>query len=144
MSDTIRAFVTLGADVGGRDADDATNAHVLAFRRLLADACRGSYSETIKEVALVLRIDGSVQAWGKRGVEGVALLRKGAFATADIYVTRELWASDDLPAFRKFLGSEVQAAIAAIAERARQRGVDLLRTELERDVHVAAVEFTSQ
>jgi hypothetical protein len=144
MSDTSRAFVTLGADVGGRDADDATNAHVLAFRKLLADACRGSYSETIEEIALVLRIDGSVQAWGKRGVEGVALRRKGAFATADIYVPKDVWATDDLLAFRRYLASSVHAAIVEIAERAKHRGVHLLLDDLERDVHGAALKFTSQ
>ena len=89
----------------------------------------------------MLRIDGSVQAWGKRGVEGVALRRKGAFATADIYVSRDVWASDDLPAFKRFLASEVKEAIAAIAERASHRSVSLLRDDLERDVHRAALKF---
>jgi len=143
MSNTSRPFVSLGADVGGKDAHDATHAHVLAFRKLLADSCRGPYGETIKEVALVLRIDGSVQAWGKRGVEGVVLQKKRTFATADIYVSRDVWATDGPPAFRSYLATGVKAAIAEIAECARRQGVDLLREELERDVHRATLEFTA-
>ena len=143
MSDMSRAFITLGADVGGKDAHDATHAHILAFRRLLADVCRGPYGETIKEIALVLRVDGSIQSWGKRGVEGVAMQKKRTFATADIYIPRDVWASGDLPAFRSFLASGVKAAIAEIAECSRHQGVDLLREDLQRDVHLAAVEFTA-
>lgn len=144
MSDmSRRAPVTLGADVGGKDAHDATHAHILAFRRLLDDACRGPYSETIKEIALVLRIDGSIQAWGKRGVEHVALQRRRTFATADIYVTRDAWASHDGQALRLVLASGVKAAICEIAECARLQSVDLLREELERDVLKATQKFTA-
>lgn len=142
MSDMSSAFITLGADVGGKDAHDATHPHILAFRRLLADGCRGPYGETIKEIALVLRIDGSIQAWGKRGVEGVALQKKGAFATADIYVSRDIWATNDLPAFRSFLAIGVEAAVAEIAEFAGHQGVGLLREDLQRDVHFATLKFT--
>lgn len=143
MSDLNRALVTLGADVGGKDAHDATHAQILGFRRLLADVCRGPYSKTIKEIVLVLRIDGSVQAWGKRGVEGVALQKKGTFATADIYVSRDVWASQDVHAFRRFLAAGVTSAIAEIAECAARQGVDLLCEDLERDVHGAALKFTA-
>lgn len=138
-----KAVVTLGADVGGKDAHEATHAHVLAFRRLLADACQGPYSETIKEIALVLRIDGSVQAWGKRGVEGIALQKKRTFATADIYITQDAWTSHDASALRHLLASEVEAAISAIAEYATHQGVNLLRENLERDVHRATQQFVS-
>ena len=143
MSDMNRAFITLGADVGGRDAHDATNAQVLTFRRMLADGCRGPYGGTIKEIALVLRIDGSIQAWGKRGVEGVALQKKGAFATADIYVFRDIWAANDLPALKSFLASGVKAAIAEIAEFAVHQGVELMREDLQRDVHQVALKFAA-
>ncbi len=141
MSEMSIGTVTLGADVGGKDAHEATQAHVLRLRRLLANECSGPYSETIKEIALVLRIDGSVQAWGKSGVSGVKLQKKNSFATADIYVPRDVWASHDPSVFREFLASEVKAAIVSICETANRRGVVLLRDELERDVYAAAQSF---
>lgn len=144
MSEMSHAFITLGADVGGKDAHEATHAHILAFRRLLADTCRGPYSVTIKEIALVLRVDGSVQAWGQRGVDGVALQRRRTFATADIYVPREVWASPDPASFASFLTSEVKTAIAEIAKIASHQGVDLMYEELERDVDDAALKLTAQ
>jgi hypothetical protein len=143
MSATSRPFISLGADVGGKAAHDATHVHVLAFRRSLADACRGSYGGTIKEIALVLRIDGSIQAWGKCGVEGVALQRKRTFATADIYVSRDAWASNDPPAFKSFLAACVNQAIAEIAKHARHQGVGLSWEQLERDVQLAIKDFTA-
>jgi hypothetical protein len=143
MSNMSRAFVTLGADVGGKDAQDATHAHVIALRRLLADECRGPYGEAIKEIALVLRIDGSVQAWRKSGVEGVALQKKKSVATADIYLPRDVWASNGLPTLRSFLASAVKMAIAEVADYAQRQGLDLRREELERDVHDVARKFTA-
>lgn len=143
MSDTGRVFVSLGADVGGKDAHVATHEHVLAFRRLLADKCRGPYSETIKEIALVLRIDGSVQAWHKCGVEGVALQKRNSFATADIYVPQNVWRSNDQVAIRGFLAGGVKAAIFEIAELTKTLDVDLLRENLGRDVHSAIQKFTA-
>lgn len=139
MIDLNCSFITLGAQVGGKYAFDATNSHILAFRRLLADVCRGPYGDTtIKEIALVLRVDGSIQYRGKSGVEGVAIRQKRGYATADIYVPRDAWASGDLTAFRSFLTSGVKVAIAEIAESSRRKGVDLLR-----DVLLAAAKFTA-
>jgi hypothetical protein len=141
MSETSKTVITLGADVGGKDAHEATHAHILAFRRLLSQRCAGPYSNTIKEIALVLRIDGAVQSWGKQGVEGVGLQKKNSFATADIYVPRESWASAEGGAFRSFLAVAVKEAICAVVECASGKGVDLNAADLDRDVAAAALSF---
>ncbi|WP_271008961.1 hypothetical protein [Paucibacter sp. B51] len=141
MSETSKTVITLGADVGGKDAHEATHAHILAFRRLLSERCTGPYSNTIKEIALVLRIDGAIQSWGKQGVEGVALQKKNSFATADIYVPRESWASVDGGVFRSFLAVAVKEAICAVAGCASGKGVDLNAADLDRDVAAAALSF---
>jgi len=141
MSDPETAFVTLGADVGGKDAHCATQAHILAFRRVLAAACRarGSYGTRIREIALVLRIDGSVQAWMKRGVEDVALQKRNAFATADIYIPADVWS--DGSDFRRFLASQATLAIGQVIELARSKGVALSSDILRRDVAIAVDDF---
>ena len=144
MSVESREPITLGADVGGKDAYSATHGHILALRKLLRQECRGPYSEIIKEFALVLRIDGSVQAWGKTGVEDVAMQKKNTFATADIFVPREVWSTNDAPNLRRFLASGVKAAVAKIATCAENRGVDVSREALERDVDTAVVKFLAQ
>lgn len=64
MSSETRKLIALGADVGGKDAHGATHDSVLALRRLLQQKCKGPYGAAVKEFALVLRIDGCVQALG--------------------------------------------------------------------------------
>lgn len=135
--------ITLGADVGGKDAHAATHHEILELRNLLKRGCRGPYSQTIKEFALVLRIDGSVQAWGKSGIEGVKIHKTNSFATADIFVPRDVWANDGAHAFRHFLGSEVRGAIGEIVDHAQARGFDVYREAIERDVNIVIDRFVA-
>jgi len=144
MSNDSKDFVTLGAQMGGNDAFEATHATILSLRRILAHRCRSLYSESIKEIALVLRIDGKLDSWGKSGVEAVFLRQKAGYATADIYVPREAWANDDPRVFRVFLASMVQEAVAKVVERFSDRGVPIAGRELLADVEAAAQEFLAQ
>jgi hypothetical protein len=129
--------VTLGAQMGGKDAYAATDTDVLALRRLLEKECRSSYSSVFDEFALILRIDGSIESWGKCGVEHVRLQRKARYAMAEIYVPRYVWSADNPGNFRRFLASEVESAVQEIAERARKAKVPVRSDLLLRDVRRA-------
>lgn len=135
------ATVTLGADVGGKDADAATNADVLALRRCLEAECRGPYGKGFDEFALVLRIDGSVQAWDKRGVGNVRLQRHLRYATADIFVPRSSWSAERTGTFRTYIVEGVTAAIGEIVARALRAGDDIAADALCRDVATAITRF---
>jgi hypothetical protein len=136
-----KATVTLGADVGGKDADAATNADVLALRRCLEASCRGPYSTTFDEIALVLRIDGSVQAWNTRGVANVRLQRKLRYATADIFVPRSSWSSESTGTFRGDIAEGVTEAVSDIVARSLRAGDDIDADALLRDVATAKIQF---
>lgn len=141
MSSENRALVTLGADVGGKDAHLTTHDFILYLRRLLQQKCKGPYSTVIKEFAFVLRIDGSVHAWGKSGAENAALLRKNAFATVDIFVPITEWADRDAAHIRKILAEGLMDAIEAIAKFAEGKQVNIDIHALRRDVGAATREF---
>lgn len=141
MASEIRDFVTLGADVGGKDAHAATHEIVLSIRHLLRQKCIGPYSATVKEFALVLRIDGSVQAWGKNGAKNVAFQRRNTFATADIFVPINEWSGRDVAHIRKFIVNGVIDAIELLAELAERKKIDIDIDSLRRDVGFAAREF---
>lgn len=143
MSKHSEEVVTLGADTGGRDAYVATNEHVLALRRALAAACKGPYGKTVREIALVLRIDGSVQAWMRSGVDGLALKAAGTYATADIYVPRDAWAHQNVVSLRSFLAAEVTAAVSEIVGYITNKGIHIAGDELKSDVSSALMKFTA-
>jgi hypothetical protein len=71
-------------------------------------------------------------------------LKKAGYATADIYVPREVWANDDPRVFRVFLASMVQEAVAKIVERFSDRGIPIAGRELLADVEAATQEFLAQ
>jgi hypothetical protein len=136
----VKPSVSLGADVGGKDAHAATADDCMALRQALTHECRGPYGPAFSEFALVARIDGSVQRWGKRGVENVRLQRKSKYATADIYVPESVWAEGPTP-FRAFLATNIAAAIQAIVERAEEGGDSIDSNRLLADVKRATEQF---
>jgi hypothetical protein len=141
MNSKNREAITLGADVGGKDADVATRDHILAFRKHLQEECQGPYSDVLKEFAIVLRIDGSVQSWGKSGVDNIRLLQKAGYATADIFVPTGVWAERDIAGLRQFLATSVRNAVLDIAQRAQDKKVNVSLESLTSDIDRAVLGF---
>jgi|GEM_PF-5337029 len=111
-------LITLGADVGGKDAFNATHQHILALRNLLRKIDTSTTNGALKEIALVLRVDGSVQAWGKRGVDNISFLKKKSFVTVDIFVTTDIWLEGDPHSDSKLsFGSSEISSTASIGLR---------------------------
>jgi hypothetical protein len=133
--------VTLGADIGGHDAFVATHDLILSLRGLLKQNCRRPYSAALQEVALVYRIDGSVQAWGKKGVEAVKFYKKRAYVSADIFVPADSWANLEVAEVRKNLAAGITDAVHAIVEGAERRKIEIESARLQREVGEAALLF---
>ena len=141
MKSNSHDFISLGADVGGRGAHNATNAHILALRQLLQVRCKGDYGTSVKEVALVLRIDGDVQSWQKSGADNFGFQKRTRLATADIYVPISEWYGHDGGYIRKFLAVEVKNAISSISNMLEQRGIKFDAANLKNDVAIAINEY---
>ena len=141
MMNDEKSAVTLGADVGGRDAFDATKKHVLALRQVLASACRGPYGGTYDEFALILRIDGSVQEWRKRGIANVRRQRRWRYVTADIFVPVSDWKGRPARGLRNLLAKDVETAMAAIIDRVTKAKDDVDVDRLLADVKRAIKQF---
>jgi hypothetical protein len=139
-----RAVVTLGAQVGGSDAYAATRGDVLTLRHLLKQECRGPYSAVLDEFALILRVDESIDCWGRSGVDYVRLQRKLRYAKVDIFVPKSAWNPEYPGAFRQFLAGEVESAIRVIAERAGKAKVPLDSDRLLRDIQRATARFLAR
>ena len=91
----IATSIGFSAQFGGRDAADAVLPH---FHALKAAACSIQIdSFPFPKLAFILRVDGSVQRYGRSGVEHVKVDRKGAFVSVDITVEEQH--RDDLVAY---------------------------------------------
>jgi hypothetical protein len=137
--DLERAFVTLGAQVGGRDADAATLDHLMDLRVLLAQECRGPYGQSLSEIALVLRVDGSVQSWSRSDVSNVRIQRKARYATADIFMPSEIWKTGGTLGIREFMLSGATTAIEAILQRAKKQKLEIASEALLGDLQRVAL-----
>lgn len=141
MSSNTRELVTLGADIGGTDAFVATHDLVLYLRRLLKQNCRGPYGTTVKEFALVLRIDGSIQAWGKKGAEAVRFQQKNTYVTVEIFVPTDSWSGVEEADIRKTLAAGVTDAIESVVKVAERKRIEIDGSRLRNEAGEAAKQF---
>lgn len=120
--------------MGGKDAHLATHCHILMLRKLLIEACCGFYGDRVNEIALVLRIDGSVQSWHKSGVENLKFLRKNSYITADIYVPSAVWLSGSDADIVRFFASAIICSLRLIKNHVKVKNIDLKIDLLIHDV----------
>lgn len=131
--------VSLGADVGGRDAFEATEGEVLKLRRALIRSCLSAHNGTVSEIALVLRIDGNIQSWGKVGVDNIVFKDGKKRVEADIFVTSDVWKKKGL--FREYMIKTLIGIPAAIAEKAQKRKVVFDSESWSADISRATSEY---
>ena len=151
MNSLSSELITLGADVGGKDAFNATNDDVLALRRLLRGVNQSSPIDIdapahrlLKEISLILRIDGAVQAWGQTGVSNVAINTKRSIATADIFVPAAVWKGEGPFSVRQFLVNQTKMAIRLVTEAARKHGFALNSKHLEYSIEKVAEKYRQE
>lgn len=137
MSGMERAFVTLGVDAGGKDANQATSLHYMHLRKLLDRECRGPYGEAVSELALVLRIDGSIQAWNKHGAGNIRLQKKSGYVTADVFVPEAAWKDADVVTIRTCLANGVRDAVQQVITRLEAAKMSMEVLTLSKDVERA-------
>lgn len=141
MNGTVKAAVTLGADVGGTDADVAMKPHYMKLRKALERWCTTTYTSELQEFAIILRIDGSVQSWGKRGVDFIRLQKKKGYATADIFVPAALWQAGVVSDIRGYLAEQSIAALVSMLEKVKQAKIPIDAAKLLADANSAVEDF---
>lgn len=139
----VKEAITLGADIGGLDAAKAATDHIRDLRSQLRANCLGAYSAAFPEIALVVRVDGSIQAWGISGVRYVFLRKKHGYATADIFIPKSVWDQPNAMALREHLSDGVREAVSQIIERAKKQRLGIDSDTLCHDVEMALSKYAA-
>jgi hypothetical protein len=100
--------VTLGVQSSGDD--DRTLEHVLTFRKLLREFCKGPYAADIDEFALILRIGGNMQEFAE-GCDHIRRSRKNKYITVDIGFPSHQWRRRPDEYIRDALANAVEAGL---------------------------------
>ncbi len=113
----------------------------MPLRFLLRDACKGPYSDTIKTFDFVLRIDGDICYWNRSGFGYVYVRPAMGYATADIFVPREVWEPRDGRQIRAYLATNLRGAMVVILDRMEKKKIAVDRTRLLANVDSALQGF---
>lgn len=131
--------VTFGVQAGDKESDQAVKPYYMKLRRALADRCRRDYGQHLKEMAFVLRIDGSIWHWEKSGCDHLRVKRSGE-ATVDIFMPISVWQAG-ASAIQAYLYEHTLHGFKLMYEKMAQKGI-LLNTEaLSADFEAALDDF---
>ena len=117
--------VTLGADVVGPKAHEATESSIMLLRKLLAKHCVGHYSKDIDEFAFVLRIDGKVCSWNFKRCERLRLNRRSRYITVDIGVPQKRWGTNDGVGLARYLLDCVAEGLRLMVGKLQRSKLDI-------------------
>ena len=133
--------ISLGVQVGGEDADRATDRIVTEFRRLLEKYCSKQYSPDAEEIALVLRIDGDVSAFELEGSERLRRSVKRNYITIDVGVPIWRWKGKSEWDIRHYLLDSVKVALKKCVQRLKKDKAGIDESQLCLDFALVEAEF---
>ncbi len=139
-----KASITLGAQIGGEEAFERTNKHILELRRLLARHCTEAFSPDVDEIALILRVDGEAQKFGLRGAGRPKLRKKQRFIEIEKGVPRASWAGHSTHSFRKILVKNIEHSVELCFSELVRSGVSINTRGLLEGLGKAKSDFCSK
>jgi len=131
--------ITIGVQVGGPKADEATNKHVLALRKVIREHLKGPYSPDVNEFALLLRVPGEIGRWDWF-VEGCSRLRrnqKDRYISIDIGIPPDRWQNIPAQALREYIAHCIREAFSRFVARLRKDKSPIDDAALMRDLSEA-------
>lgn len=135
--------ITLPAQMGSMAAATATEPHLVDLSRLLRKYCRGPYAKSVREFALVFRVDGAIQRFGGDGCNRLRRSMKREYITVDLCVPESRWRGVPPQQLRQFLLELVEQGLQKCVERLNRDKVDVDGEALFSDVSRVRQEFLS-
>lgn len=136
--------ITLGADVGGTDADEIMSPWFMPLRKLLAKHCTGPYSTAIDEFAFVLRIDGNICSWKFEGCDNLRVNRRRRNVTIDIGIPKMRWESNDGMRIGRYLIKCIFDAFIKIIGKIKMLKIDIQDAKLLNDFENVRIMYIEQ
>jgi hypothetical protein len=136
--------ITLGVQSGSPEASDAMRPAFLQLRERLAADCTASYSSSINEFSIILRIDGSIWHFEGEGIQRLRINRKAAYLTADYIVPEARWNGIPLLEIKKYVAAAVIETVQAMNQHLVKLKIIVDGAKLIEDVDKAAAAFLEE
>jgi len=135
-----KKYITFASQIGGMEAAEVVQPHLIELRKILCKYCKGPYSDIIDEFAPIARVDGDISFWDFEGCQKLRINRKERYITIDIGVPKSCWYGIEELEIRKYLIINLKIALKLMVERLeKDKGVvdtdrlfsDILNVEKE-------------
>jgi hypothetical protein len=134
-------YITFGADIGGMQAVNIVQPHLIELRKLFKKYCNEPYSDVIDELAPIARVDGNIACWSFEGCQKLRLSKKERYITIDIGVPQNRWDGVDPFELRHYLINNVKQAIKLMVEKLEKEKIQVNSKRLFCDIKKVEEEF---
>jgi hypothetical protein len=135
-----QSYISLGVQAGDEKADVIIKPFYIKLRKLLSEKCSRGYGEKFKELAFVLRIDGTIWHWEKSGCDNLRVKKSGE-ATIDIFMPIDIWTQANNSLIQQFLFEEIKKGFSLMIERLVSKGIMFEKDNLITDFESAMASF---
>jgi hypothetical protein len=135
------ASITIGCQGGGPETAPVGRSKVNLYHAL-ARHVKSTHCDAIDEFGVVLRVDGSLDKFGREGITRLRFAKKRRYITVDIQIPESVWTPLGDLELRQYLGAQVSAAVRVCVTRLQKDGHVVDDAELMRKVDAAVSEYT--
>jgi hypothetical protein len=132
--------ISIGEQAGEPD-DGGLGCLKVSLYQWLLRYCRRTYCPSVDHFALVLRVSGSLDQFGREGIERIRRNRKQRYIGADIIVPEQEWRSRTEKQLKVYLADQVRQALRLCVLRIQKDGDDLDERRLLGQVDKAIAKF---
>lgn len=132
--------ISIGVQIGGPEAVIVGDAKVGLYQAL-ARHMTGTHCLAIDSYELVLRVDGSLQAFGDEGLAKLRFAKKRRYITVDIQIPEAVWTTKSQAQLRHYLLAQVGKALELCISHLQRSGVATYESAFWAEFQSAAEEY---
>ena len=132
--------ISLAQQNGGPNIPEFLNQTVLEFRRILVEHLNKIYCDPAREIAIVIRVDGSITKFGFTGVEKPKLRRD--YIEVNIGIPETEWSMGSTN-FRKLLLEYISDALNEVIQKCKENKISINESSLKNDFAKVVERFTT-
>ena len=133
--------ISIGVQNGGPE-DGGLGDIKIDLWRLFVQHCRSSYCPAVAHYAVVLRVDGEFQKFGREGIERIRRSKRDRDIGVEIVIPEAAWRDRSRNELRDYLARQVRAALQSCVARLRKDKETVDESRLFGEIDAAIDEFT--
>ena len=134
------SFISIGAQIGGPENCPIGDLKVPLYH-LLSKHVTSTHCTSIDEFSIVLRVDGTLQKFGKEGLARLRFSKIRRYITVDVQIPEEIWKPLNIEESKQYLVKQVVLALTECVARLKKEKIAVEENTLFSQLSAAINEY---